>query len=84
MPKKVITLHDLEKLWAEHLKKETGKLYAPEHPIELSPAYKSYCRRSWGAWETCRDKRIEQLAKMGMLDDYIIDYYESTDPIRPV
>jgi len=83
MSKKIITLFALEKLWAEHLKKETGKIYAVDYPIELTPAYVSYCRRTWGAWDQWKNKRIEQLAKMGMLETHAIDYYESQDPIRP-
>jgi hypothetical protein len=84
MFKKTIDLFTLEKLWAEHLEKETGKIIRPEHPMELNPGYGSYCRRSWGAWDLQKEKRTNQLAKMNMLEDYQIDFYLTAEPIRPV
>jgi hypothetical protein len=84
MDKKVITLFDLEKLWAEYLQTQDGKVHTIEHPMELSPAYISYCRRSWSAWTTQKEKRIYQLATLDMLETVLIDYYIETKPIRPI
>jgi len=84
MDKKVITLFDLETLWAEHLHKEDGKVHTPEYPMELNPAYHSFCRRSWSAWTLQKEKRLYQLATLDMLETVLIDYYIETQPIRPV
>lgn len=84
MSKKVITLHELEILWSEFQQSKNGITIKPEYPFELLPAYSSYCRRSWTVWTLQKEKRINQLAQMDLLDSVLIDYYINTKPIRPI
>jgi hypothetical protein len=78
--KKIITLHQLEKLWHAHI----GGTGLPNHPMELSPAYRSFCKRNWTAWHDQRRRRYEQLDDLDMLDTHDIDYYIETKPILPI
>ena len=84
MGKKVITLFELENLYAQLMLKEGNSKYVEEYPMELSPAYSSYCRRSWTAWTKQKEKRISQLAQLDLLDKVLIDYYIKTKPITPI
>ena len=63
---------------------DTGKLKVREHPMELTPAYNSYCRRQWGAWERQKEKRMNQLQELGIAETHEIDYYLNTHAIRPL
>ena len=80
---RTITLLELEKLWSKHLSALDGKLHVVQHPMELSPAYPSYCRRNWTAWQENKQRRMQQLAELDMIETHLIDYYEDNDPITP-
>ena len=82
--KQVITLFELERMLEDKFKEETGKIKVREHPMELAPAYASYCRRHWGAWEIQKEKRILQLHELGIADTHEIDYYINQISIRPL
>ena len=81
--KTIITLHQLEELFAKHLEKETGRVVRPEFPRELAPAYFKWCKRNWGAWEQQRDIRRQQLAILEISETHEIDFYIKSAPIRP-
>jgi hypothetical protein len=81
MSKTVITLYQLNELWQEHVYKETGKRIPLEIPMELAPAYASWCRRQPTAWHNQKEKRIQQMILMDIIDTHVIDYYEKTEPI---
>ena len=51
LPKKTITLFELEEQFAAAYRSATGKNRQPQYPPELAPGYERYCRRSWGAWD---------------------------------
>ena len=75
-PKQLISIKDFQSM----IDKQTGK--SPSEPIELQPAWGSYCRRTMGAWERQKQFRLEQLDAMDMLDTHEIDYYVVTQPIK--
>ena len=81
MSKTVITLYQFNELWQEHVFKETGKRIPLEIPMELAPAYASWCRRQPTAWHNQKEKRIQQMILMDIIDTHLIDYYETTEPI---
>lgn len=78
--KKIITLFQLEKLWHAH----TGASGQPHHPMELSPAYRSFCKRSWTAWHDQRRRRYEQLIELDIFETHDIDFYINEKPILPI
>ena len=79
--KKIITLHDLEKLWAEYQGKKTGKIIVPDFPQELTPAWRSYCHKRFGAWQELHRKRKIQLGALGILETHDIDFYLDNEEI---
>jgi hypothetical protein len=82
--KTVITLVQLEEMYAAYLEKVTGKIVRPEHPIELCHAYYHYCKKSWTAWEQTKLKRMSQLAELEIAYTHEIDYYIDRKPIVPI
>lgn len=76
---KVIDLFELEKLVAKKLTEETGRIHAPEFPIELAPAYRSYCRKAPTAWTAQQQKRLAQLDQLELLHTTVIDFYQKFD-----
>ena len=82
--KKVITLQQLEDLWAEHLYRTTGLLQPKGFPIEKAPAFFTACKRSWSFFGEQKRKRDQQLAILDMIDTHEIDYYVKQKPITPL
>ena len=76
MSKTVITLYQFNQLWQDHVFKETGKRIPLETPLELAPAYASWCRRQPTAWHNQKEKRIQQMMLMDITHTHVIDYYE--------
>ena len=81
--KTIITLQELDILWAKHRQEQTGKIQIPEVSMELSPGYYSWCKRSPNAWFAQKEKRIQQLIKLDLIMTHEIDYYLKTEPITP-
>ena len=75
-PKQLISIKEFQ----EMIDKQTDQQLSI--PIELQPAWGSYCRRTLGAWERQKQFRLEQLDAFDMLDTHEIDYYAVTQPIR--
>jgi hypothetical protein len=82
-PKTLITLKELEVLYAKFQEEQTGKIVRPQHPIELSPGWNSYCKQHWTAFEQGRQRREYQLVELDMIETHEIDYYKNTPPIVP-
>jgi hypothetical protein len=80
----VITLKDLEDLWAKWLYEQTGTPQKAEYPQELTPAWIPYCKSHWGAYESMLEKREKQLKMMGMDKTHQIDWYANRKPVRPL
>jgi hypothetical protein len=82
--KTVITLEQLETMVAAKLSEESGRHVKPQQPIELSPAWGSYCKSKWGVWGRQLDYRTQQLIMLDIIDTHVIDYYENTEMILPL
>lgn len=82
--KTVITLQDLENLWAKWMYDQTGIPQKAEYPQELTPAWIPYCKSHWGAYDSMLDKREKQLNMMGMSDTHQIDWYVNRKPVNPL
>jgi hypothetical protein len=76
-PKTIISIQDFHDLACKA--RNEPKSIAPE----ASPAWGSYCKRTWGAWERHKQFRLEELDALDMLETYEIDYYLKTNPINP-
>lgn len=83
-PKKTITLFELDRKYRQAILDDTGVVLPKEFPWELAPAFRSYCRSNWGAFEQARQMRLQQLAYLDMVETHVIDYYEETKPILPL
>ena len=81
--KRIITLVELESLYAKYQEEKTGKIVRPETPMELSPAWNSYCKNNWIAFQKGKERRQYQLVELDMIETHEIDYYVNTKPITP-
>jgi len=83
-PKKTIGLFELDRKYRQAIQDDTGVVLPKEYPIELTPAWRSYCRSNWTAFADAKQRRLEQLAYLDMVETHVIDYYEETKPILPL
>jgi hypothetical protein len=81
--KKVITLEELETLYAKKVSDESGKIVTTTQPMELTPGWFSYCKRHWGVWHKQEEARRQQLAYLDLIETHEIDYYKNTKAIVP-
>lgn len=77
-PKTIISIQDFEDM----VSKANGT--QRQVACESTPAWGSYCKRTWGAWARQYQYRLEQLDALDMLDTHEIDYYLKTEPIHPI
>lgn len=80
----ILTLEELEKLIAEKESIEKGISVKPAFPKEKVPAWIPYCKNNYTAFHQQYQKRLHQLAWLGLSQTHAIDYYQNTKAINPI
>jgi hypothetical protein len=76
--KTIINLFELQEMYQK--KFEIEKM---DYPMELAPAWNSYCRKYLGVWRRQKLIRMSQMEELGIADTHEIDYYMVTSEISP-
>jgi hypothetical protein len=73
IPKILISLKEFHQMWENHIQTSLKT-----EPVELTPNYANYCRKSPYFWHQNHELRKLQLDELDMLETHEIDYYQQT------